>query len=293
MKKTIGILVVVVIAALIGIGVWRPLLSLRRPLKPGIEAGVETSVPVTSASPKWGGGYQTIRAEREILVLCGTSMRPAAERLAEAFQKEQGIAVRFNYGGSSELMATIEVGPGGDLFLCHDPYSERVKEKGKLERVETVGWLTPILVVQPGNPHGIQSLADLTRPGLRVGLPDARFATAGKLVRAVLAQRGWEQAVEANLQLETRGHNELALAVSEGQLDAAVVWNFISVYYAGRVEAIPTGESFPEVRVTLCLLTTARDREAALRFLEYASSPAARAIFAEMGYRREEPAGGE
>ncbi len=292
MKKALVLVVLPVVLLVAGIVLWREVHVPGRREERAVKGGSLTGA-TTSASPRWGGDYKTLSAEREILILCGASMRPVAERLAEAFQKEKGIAVRFNFGGSSELLAMMELGPGGDLYLCHDPYAERVSEKGLLERAEAVGWLTPILVVAPGNPKGIRSLEDLARPGVRVGLPDARFATAGKIVRTVLAEKGIEDAVDANLQLESRAHNELGLAVCEGHLDVAVVWNFIGRYYAGKLESVPTGVRFPEIRVTICLLKTARDVEAARLFLEYASMPGARALFAEMGYRREEPPEGE
>ncbi len=229
-------------------------------------------------------------AAREIVIHCGTSMRPAAERIARYFQQRHNIAVRFNFGGSSELLAGIELGRIGDLYICHDPYADRIDEKGLLARAATVGYLEPVIIVPPGNPGAIAGLADLARPGLKVGLPDARFATAGRLIQQALGEMGIEPDVRANLRLETRGHNDMALALTSGHIDVGMAWNFIAFYYAGRLEQVPAGVAFPETRVTVCLLTSAQDVEAAELFMAMAQSPQGVAVFEEMGYRRSTPA---
>ena len=245
----------------------------------------EGKAPATSGEDQ-EPAFVTIEAARHIMIHCGNSMRPVAERLGKQFQDEQGIAVRFNYGGSPELLSAIELGNQGDLYICHDPYAARLDEKGLLERAVAVGHLEPVLIVPSGNPQGIHALEDLARPGLRIGLPDPRFSTAGEMVAGALVDRDLEASVRPNVRLETRGHNELALAVTAGHIEAAVAWNFIAAHYKGQVEPLPTGVDFPEIAVTICLLTHTQDREAAELFMEMAASPEGRQVFREMGYAR-------
>ena len=235
-------------------------------------------------------GFATLDTERHIVIHCGNSMRPVAERIAERFQREQGIAVRFNFGGSAALLAAIALGEVGDLYLCHDPYAKRLADAGLLARAETVGHLEPVLIVAPGNPLAIGALADLATPGLRVGLPDARYSTAGAMVAAELQRRDLAEAVQRNTRVQTRGHNDVAMALINGHVDVAMAWNFITGYHAARLEPVATGIDWPETRVTLCLLTHARDLNAAQRFIDLAQSPWGRQTFHEMGYTRSGPA---
>lgn len=225
-------------------------------------------------------------ADRTIIVHCGNSMRPATEALAAAFQKVHGIGVQFNFGGSSELIASIELGQKGDLYIPHDPYAVMLAEKGLLDRYEVMGYLEPIIIVPPGNPKGIESLRDLAQPGLKVGMPDPRYATAGKLALEAFEKLGIAEQVQANMRMEGRSHNDVAVGVKHGHMDAGLVWNFIARFYEGRLERVAPGVEFPETRVTLCLLTTAQDKEAAEKFMEFASTEHAKKLFELHGYTK-------
>ncbi len=229
--------------------------------------------------------FEPMDADREIVVHCGNSMRPAAEALAAEFQRRHGIGVRFNFGGSSELLASIELARRGDLYLPHDPYAEILEEKGLLDHYKVVGYLEPIIIVPPGNPHNITAMRDLATPDLRIAHPDARYATAGKLVRDAFEEMGLLDELKANMAMEGRSHNDVALALLGGHVDVAVVWNFISTFYEDRLEAIaPPDVEFPEIRVTLCLLTHTQDREAAEKFMALATSEFGREVFRRHGY---------
>ncbi len=238
--------------------------------------------------PFESGTFATLAADRGILVHCGNSMRPATEVIAAEFQRRTGIAVHLSFGGSAELLSIIDLGREGDLYICHDPYAEILRGKELLAEAATVGALIPIIVVPPENPLGIQSYRELLVPGRRVAMPDARFATAGRLVREALQTLDQEAALEANLVMEGRGHNEVALAVLNGQADAGIVWRFIAHFYWGRLKRLDLGLHIPPTRVTLCQLTTAKDVAAARQFMELALDDFGRRVFVYHGYAQKE-----
>ncbi len=243
----------------------------------------QTSAPASAASaaakdkPKIG--------ERSIVVHCGSSMRLAAEELATEFTKRYDTAVHFNFGGTETLLPQIELGVKGDIFICHDPFAEMLQKKGGLlVRAETIGYLEPTVIVPVGNPKGIHSLSDLAKPGLKVGLPDARFATCGQLLQDALKKMGVADAVQNNTRVEFRSHNDVAMALVAGLIDAGVAWNFTVPAYKGRLESIDPGCDFPETRVTVCLLQNTTDREMAEKFMEFILSKEGRAEFERGGY---------
>lgn len=229
--------------------------------------------------------FSAIESEREVVIHCGNSMRLAMEQIANEFQKRHGIAVIFNFGGSSELLPLIEMGRRGDLYVCHDPYAEILRDKGLLEQYSVIGMLEPVVMVPHGNPHSINGLADLGRDGLRVATVDPRYATAGKMLEAVLAREEWGRAVKDNIVVESRGHSDAAMALLTGHVDAAVVWSFIAALYAGRLEMVDPGVEFPEeIRVTLVRLVTAQNHEEARAFTEFLQSDVAQKVLAHYGY---------
>jgi ABC-type molybdate transport system substrate-binding protein len=120
-----------------------------------------------------------------------------------------------------------------------------------------------------GNPHGIESLRDLTREDLRVGLGNPEAAAVGRIARTVLAEEGlWEQ-VRAALKVEKPTVNELANDLALGALDVVIVWDATLAAYdaleAVRVEAL---EARPR-RVTAGVLEVCRQPARALAFARF------------------------
>jgi molybdate transport system substrate-binding protein len=251
------------------------------------ETQVTDAVTHATPPPYDAGVFATIKADRSILLHCGNSMRPAAEPIAAEFQRRTGIAVQMNFGGSAELLSTIELSGTGDLYLCHDPYAAMLENKKLLAKQEVVGYLAPIVIVPSGNPKRIASVRDILASGVRVAVPDARYSTAGRLVREALRAQGVEELLNANLVMEGRGHNDVAMAVLSAQADAGIVWRFIAYFYRGRLERVDTGLEIPPTRVTLCVLTTARDSDAVNAFLDLAVSEFGRSVFGYQGYYAE------
>jgi len=275
-KATTAAVGAVALVAVVGLlGLWCGVAPGRREV-PEREPGVMAPGEVDT---------QPDEAGRELFIHCGNSMRPAAEALAAEFEKRYDIPMRLNFGGSADLLASIELGQRGDLYLPHDPYAEMLEEKGLLEYYEVVGHIEPIIIVPRGNPAGIETMAELATRDLAVALPDARYATAGKLIEAAFEKKGLLGRLRANVAMEARGHNEVALALVSGHVDAAMVWSFIATSYKDRVDMIrPPDADFPRKRVTLCLLTHARNRQAAEQFMKLATSEFGRQVFTERGY---------
>ena len=229
------------------------------------------------------------RRPAPLSIYCGTSMRNAAEELAREFQKQAGNAVEFDFGGSETLLPKLEIAKSGDLFVTHDPFADNLAQKGLLERYEAVGCLVPVLVTAKGNPLQLRTLADLAKPGLRLGLMDARYSTCGQMVRERLAARGLADSAGANVKVEKRSHQDLAQDVALGALDAVLVWNFCGVLNRERVDTVWLDDPFPETHVTVCLLKCASQRAAAERFLALCASENGRAVFARHGYAKAQP----
>jgi molybdate transport system substrate-binding protein len=226
------------------------------------------------------------RPRAPLQIYCGTSMRPAAEELARDFERETDVPIQFDFGGSETLLPKIEIAKEGDIFITHDPFGEELARKEKVERYVVGGCLIPVLIVAKGNPLQLRGLADLAKPGVKLGLMDARYSTCGQMVRARLAEKGLADSVGANVKVEKRSHQDLALDVALGALDAALVWNFSAELNRERVDAVWLDEPFPETRLVVCLLKCTRQRAQAERFLALCDSEKGRAVFGKFGYRK-------
>ncbi len=221
-----------------------------------------------------------------LFVHCGNSMRPAAEKLAEIFTRTHGVAVQFNYGGSSSLLPHILARGEGDVFITHDPFSDRLAEAGLLEREEVIGALEVVVMTPKDSGIVIGAWEDLLRPGLRVGVTDPRYTTAAQFIEDALREATGVESFTAhpNFVMQTRTHGDVATALVTGHLDVALVWNFIAFMSRDKADAAPVPGDMPPTRVTACQLSSARNPQAAAAFLELAASEEGRKVFEEHGY---------
>ncbi len=238
----------------------------------------------------------------EVKVLCGGSMRAALEEIIQQYGRESSDKVLLDVGGSGELCANIKTKELGDVFVCHDPFMPWAAKLGRIEKWQTVGYLDIVLVVPKDNPKGIEKLADLTRPGLRVGIGDRTYSTSGQIVKQLFARIPEGEAILKNVRLETKGHQQRCTDVALGNLDAAIVWQAVAhrfrdklriidleAHYGEHIDTL-TSPTYKEsdlrnVQVTVGVMTWAKDRPAVKRFYDFVVGPAGRAVFAKHGFR--------
>lgn len=224
----------------------------------------------------------------ELRVLCGSSMATPAQALCRRFKETQGVEVWVDLGGSETLLPRVLSGASADIFICHDPFEQKVKEAGRWTGSARVGVLQPVLLVRPGNPLKLTSLSDLTNQNLKIGIGDPRYSTCGALFVELLDKQGLREAVMKNVALQARTHAEVANGLILGPLDAVVVWNYVALMYPGKVEVVPTADAYPEISVTVVGLRQSQNPALRDAFLDACRMDSTKALFAEHGYRKPE-----
>jgi len=226
---------------------------------------------------------------RELRVLCGSSMAAPAQKVAALFETNTHAPALLDLGGSETLLPRILAGAPADVFVCHDPFEQKLKDAGHWAGSVVVGGLAPVLLVRPGNPRHLRSVADLAQPGLKLGIGDPRYSTCGEMFVNLLEQKGLREQVLKQVVLQGRTHAEIANGLILGSLDAAVVWNFVARLYEGKVELAPTGDAYPRINVTVLGLKRSANPELRDAFLALCRSGQVQAIFAEAGYTLSPP----
>ena len=229
----------------------------------------------------------SISPEPKLRVLCGSSMATPMQELAKVFSTNHHAQIEFDLGGSETLLPKILAGAHADLFVCHDPFEEKLKAAGHWTSTVVVGYLEPILAVHPGNPKNIRSLTDLAKTDLKLGIGDPRYSTCGELFVNALREKGQYDAVMKNVALQARSHAEIANGLVVGPLDAIVVWNFVTGLYPGKLEIVPMGVTYPATRVTILGLTSSDNPTLRDAFLDWCQQPVVQDTFRRYGYRRE------
>ena len=239
-------------------------------------------VPLTFLA---GCGGEEPSAVQEIDVLCGGSFRPAAGKLARVFEEETGITATLVFGQSEDHLPHVKMQDQGDVFISHDPFAQYTEDVGSLLRCVVVGHVAPVVVVTKGNPQDVRTIDDLTKPGLRVCLPNPDFSTCGEMVFRLLERKGIKEAVLANVgNALFRSHSQIGSNIKLGHRDAGIMWNGVAHNWFDAIEIVPTPYEYDdEIRVSVIGLSYSKKRDLVEKFLTVAEARV-EVIFREFGY---------
>jgi molybdenum ABC transporter molybdate-binding protein len=229
---------------------------------------------------------------QSLLLYCAAGVKNPVSKIAEQYEKECGVRVDIQFGGSGTLLANLKLAGRGDLYLPADSsYIDIARQQSLVDEVLPLAKMTPVIAVPKGNPAHIAGAADLLRPGLRLALANPDAASIGKTTKLLFTKSGIWADLEAAA--NDRGVfkptvNDIANDVRLGVVDAAIVWDSTvrQQDYAGLIEAVPIdgAEAFAaETPISVLHITT--NFAAALRFARYLAAPdKGQKIFAANGF---------
>jgi molybdate transport system substrate-binding protein len=228
----------------------------------------------------------------ELFVFAGAASKPPAEEVARAFEKKTGIKVNITFGGSGFVLSQMALAKKGDIYFPgSSDYMELAKKKGLIfsESEKIVAYLVPAINVRKGNPKGIKSLKDLTRPGLRVAIANPEGVCLG-LYAVEIIEKNMNQAQVAafkkNLVNYTESCEKTATAISLKAVDAIIGWGVFQHWDPGRIDTIPLKKE-EIVRVGYIPIAVAKctaNRALAEKFIDFILSDEGRAIFRKYHY---------
>lgn len=193
-------------------------------------------LPFAACGGDDGGGS----GDTTLTVYAASSLTATFEEIAKEFEAEhQGVDVKLNFGGSSDLVAQIQNGAPADVFASADTANMDKLVDAGLAGADPEDFATNVLeiAVPPGNPAGIQSLQDLAAPGTKV-VVCAPEVPCGAATQQVADKAG----VTLHPVSEEQSVTDVLGKVVSGEADAGLVY-VTDVRAAGdQVE----GVEFPE-----------------------------------------------
>lgn len=238
-------------------------------------------------------GYQAVSApvaaapeNVRISLYCAAGLQKPVDALIALFKSKHPEAIfETIYGGSGTLLAQIPLNPSADLFVAADDYyMDQIEEKGLLTRAERIAVMTPVLVTPTGNPKQLQRFEDLAQEGLRVGLGDARAAAIGRTSEDLLTRLNvWPQ-VQKNVVITAGTVDQLAIQVSSGGLDAALLWDATAWQFRDRLDIVARGDETSRTGVPIGLLKFSKQTALAEAFIALTTAPEAAEILRQCGF---------
>ncbi|MEW5921902.1 MAG: molybdate ABC transporter substrate-binding protein [Bacillota bacterium] len=233
-----------------------------------------------------------LAGQNSLLVFAGAASKPPTELAAAAFTEKTGVKVELIFGGSGYVLSQMELGKTGDLYFPgSSDYMEIAKAKGLVfpETEAYIVYLVNAINVQRGNPHNIQSLRDLTRPGLKVAIANPEGVCVGLYAVEILEKNlspGELELLRANIVNYPESCEKTATAISLGTVDAVIGWEVFEHWDPERIETVPLK---PEeiVRVgyiPIAVSTFSGNKELAAQFIDFLLSPEGRRFYKQYQY---------
>jgi len=229
---------------------------------------------------------------RPLVMYCAAGIKPPVEAVARQYEREYGVPVQLQYGGTGTLLANLRVAKVGDLFLAADSsFTRLAREQGLLAEVSPLARLRLVIAVRKGNPKNIRSLQDLLRAEVSLALANPEAASAGKVTQKVLEKAGQWAEAQKRAKVFKPTVTDVANDIKLGTVDAGVVWDAtVRQYPELEMVRVPELDAAAET-VSIGVLKSTSQPTAALRFARYLGArDKGLTEFARLGY---EPADGD
>lgn len=222
-------------------------------------------------------------AADSLVVFAAASLRATFTEIGAQFERDHpGTRVEFSFAGSSDLATQLTQGARADVFASADT--------AKMDKVATAGLLaaTPVdfasntltIAVAPGNPRSVNTIRDLTRPGVSV-VVCAPAVPCGSATRKVEQAAG----VELSPVSEESSVTDVLNKVTSGQADAGIVYVTDARGAGARVTEVPIPEAADVVNVyPIATLKDSAHRDCAQEFVDAVIGEAGQRVLAEAGF---------
>jgi molybdate transport system substrate-binding protein len=226
-----------------------------------------------------GGGSDT----STLTVFAAASLTNTFSELGKQFEADHdGTTVRFSFGGSSDLVEQIRAGAPADVFASADTKNMDKAANAALLAGPPVNFAsnTLTIAVAPGNPKGIKTFQDLTRPGLDV-VVCAPQVPCGAATQAVETKT----AVTLSPVSEESAVTDVLNKVTSGQADAGLVYVTDTAAAGGKVLAVPFPEAAGAVNTyPIATLKESGNPALASRFVGLVTGSAGQALLTRAGF---------
>jgi len=228
---------------------------------------------------------------QEIRIAAAADLKFAMGELSAQFERQAGTKVNVTYGSSGNFFSQMRNGAPFDLFFSADiEYPQKLGAAGLAEpgtlyeyAVGRIVIWTPADANVDVKKHGWKTLLDARVEKIAIANPE--HAPYGRAAVAALQKAGIYESVQAKL---VYGENisQAAQFVQSGNAQAGIVALSLAVSSAmrdGKRWEIPA-EMHPALEQGAIVLKDAKNKDAALAFLEFVKSATVRATLAKYGF---------
>jgi molybdate transport system substrate-binding protein len=231
-------------------------------------------------------------AAADLTVFAASSLTDAFTELGKAFDVRTGNTTSFQFAGSQALRTQLENGARADVYAsANDAQYTPLLGKGLVGTGQPFARNKLTLIAPKKSP--VQTLNDLTRPGLRLVIAD-RAVPVGDYTRRMLSAidkagtygKDFSARVLKNVVSEETNVRQVALKVQLGEADAAVVYvTDVTPSLKTQVRVIPLPTRFNQnATYPVGVLKASSKAEAAQAFVTYLLSADGQKVLKKWGF---------
>ncbi len=218
----------------------------------------------SSSGSTEGGSGSASSGSGTLIVLGASSLTEAVTKYGESFE---GADVKPSFAGSDELAAQIQQGAKADVFASADTeFPQELFEEGLVEKPRVFARNELVIAVPAGS--DIKSLADLTKPGVKLVIGDPSVPV-GSYTRTVLGRlpASEREAIMSNVVSEETEVASIVAKLEEGAADAGFVYVTDEKSAEGLEPVAIESKLQPDVEYGVAIVKSSGDKAAAEEFV--------------------------
>jgi molybdate transport system substrate-binding protein len=226
-------------------------------------------------------------AKEPLFAYVGANLKDPVSELAAMYEQKTGVKVDMTLNNSGALINQLETMKKGDIFMPGGmPYVEKAKQAGLLtEVIGPIALHTPVIVTPKGNPAGIKTIQDLTKPDVKLVMPDKEATAIGKTAFSIFNKLGIARAVEGNVLTYVETPAKVLSTLSMGQGNAGIVEYSNTLKVRDKLDMVEIDPSVNIVEeIPVALVAYSNQKEQARSFMEFVKKEGP-AVFEKYGFK--------
>jgi molybdate transport system substrate-binding protein len=234
-------------------------------------------------------------ADRTLTVFGAASLTEYLDSLGPIFEKSHpDVTVRINTAGTGQLRVQIEQGAPADVFMSADTQNmDTLLAAGRVSKPSVFARNRLTVIIPKDNPAGIQSLADLAKPKIKLVI-GAADVPVGKYTQTVIQKmdasgaygKDFARRVLANVRSEEPSVKSVVTKVSLGEADAGFCYiSDVTPVVRPKVRALRIPDTDNVIAVyPMAVLTDSKQKDLGDEFVKLVLSAQGQRLLAKHGF---------
>jgi len=224
--------------------------------------------------------------QKDLHVFSAGAVASPIKKCAEEFKAKSGTEFEFTVGKAENLIEEIAETRKGDLLTCGSEFildHAQLKELVVKETRRSLGSRTSAILVQKGNPRKIESMSDLTKEAMRVGVSASGCLTG--VWDDLATKAGYVEQIRKNTVAYAYGCGELMSFINKKKVDAILGWDAFKNLNVQTMDIVKLPEDLQVHRSTaIGVITFSKNKELAKKFIDFLVSEKGNRIYEEYGW---------